>query len=56
MNGADGGTTTDERPSGRAAPNPARIDWSRAAVDGGHIDAKEGSRHGPVAGQPRQAR
>jgi transposase len=30
-----------------------RIDWSRAAVDGSHINAKRGSRHRFVAGQPR---
>nr|GID84554.1 hypothetical protein Ade03nite_34780 [Actinoplanes derwentensis] len=33
-----------------------RIDWSRAAMDGGHIDAKRGRRDRSVAGQPRQAR
>jgi transposase len=31
-----------------------RIDWSRAAMDGNHIDAKRGSRDRPVAGQPRK--
>ncbi|AEV84259.1 transposase [Actinoplanes sp. SE50] len=30
-----------------------RIDWSRAAMDGSHIDAKKGRRDRPVAGQPR---
>jgi hypothetical protein len=31
-----------------------RIDWSRATMDGNHIDAKRGSRDRPVAGQPRK--
>jgi transposase len=34
-----------------------RIDWSRAAMDGSHIDAeKRGRRNRSVAGQPRQTR
>ena len=34
-----------------------RIDWSRAAMDGSHIDAKKrGCRNRSVAGQPGQAR
>ncbi|WP_433304691.1 transposase [Actinoplanes sp. CA-030573] len=33
-----------------------RIDWSRAAIDSSHIDAKKGYRYRSVAGQPRQAR
>jgi transposase len=28
-----------------------RIDWSRAAMDGSHIDAKGGCRHRSFAGQ-----
>src|SRR4029453_13953518 len=46
----------------RAKLNAAnRIGWSRAAMDGSHIDAKKGGpeqarrRNRPVAGQPRQA-
>jgi transposase len=33
-----------------------RIDWTRAAMDGSHIDVKKGRRSRPIAGQPRQAR
>ena len=33
-----------------------RIDWTRAAMDGSHIDAKRGRRNRAIAGQPGQAR
>jgi transposase len=33
-----------------------RIDWSRAVLDGSHLDAKKGARAPAVTGQPGQAR